>query len=142
MFLRLSPIVLCCAALLALSGCVDRAQADKKLASACEAGVKALLPRDEKIDRIADSTFKDSPTGPNHRHVTIAAIMDSDWLEDEVAYECVFEESFGFLNMHYTASIYQVHLQDRVVGKAGNKILGDADDFLKLTDAIREALYD
>ena len=43
--------------------------------------------------------------------------------------------------MNYTASIYPVRTGERVIGKSGNEILGDAQDFLKLTDAIREAMY-
>jgi hypothetical protein len=42
----------------------------------------------------------------------------------------------------FTASIYQVRTGERIVGKSGNEILGDAQDFLKLTDAIREAMYE
>ncbi|MCB9989700.1 MAG: hypothetical protein H6868_10285 [Rhodospirillales bacterium] len=126
-----------------VGGCVDRATADAKLVKACKAGVEALLPEGEVIERVAGSEVKDSPTGAGHRHVTLTAIKDDGWLEEEVPYECVFEESFGFLSMNYTASVYQVRLsEDKIVGKVGSKIQGDPEEFVKLTDAIREALYE
>jgi len=126
---------------LLLSGCVSREQADAKLAKGCAAGVNALLPEGRKIERTIDTQFSPSPEGSDMRHVKLKAIENDGWLEVESEFECVFEESFGFLNTNYTASIYQVRTGERVVGKSGNEILGDADDFMKLTDAIREAMY-
>ena len=124
-----------------LSGCVSREQADAKLAKGCEAGVNALLPEGRTITRIADTKFSPSPEGPGMRHVKLKAIETDGFLEVESEFECVFEESFGFLKNNFTASIYQVRTGERVVGKSGNEILGDANDFLKLTDAIRDAMY-
>lgn len=124
-----------------LSGCVSREQADAKLAKGCEAGVKAMLSEGRTIAKIADTKFSPSPEGPSMRHVTLNAIENDGFLEVENKFECVFDEQFGLFNMNYTASIYQVRTGERVIGKSGNEILGDAQDFLKLTDAIREAMY-
>jgi len=63
------------------------------------------------------------------------------WLETENDYECVFQEGFGFLNSGYTASIYQVHVGDDIYGSAGGQIQGDAQDHLKLNEAVRKSLY-
>jgi hypothetical protein len=63
------------------------------------------------------------------------------YLEDIIPYECIFEESFGIFNTSHVASIYQVRLPDRVVGKSGNQIQGDFEEFTRLTDAIRKSLY-
>lgn len=138
---RLHTFVLLGTCALLLSGCVSREQADAKLAKGCQAGVNALLPEGRTITKIADTKFSPSPEGPSMRHVSLKAIENDGFLEVENTFECVFDESFGFMNMNYTASIYQVRTGERVVGKSGNEILGDANDFLKLTDAIREAMY-
>lgn len=138
---RFHTFVLLGACALLLSGCVSREQADAKLAKGCEAGVNALLPEGRTISKVADAKFSPSPEGANMRHVTLKAIENDGFLEVENSFECIFEESFGFLNANYTASVYQVRTGERVVGKSGNEILGDAQDFLKLTDAIREAMY-
>ncbi len=127
---------------LALSGCVDRAQADAKLARACEAGVNALFPEGQEITKIVNKTFQKSPVGPGFRHITLDTIKNDDWLEEEIKVECIFEESFGFLNANYVASIYQVRTGDQTYGQSGKTIMGDAQDFIKLTDAVREALYE
>jgi hypothetical protein len=138
---RLHTFVLLGTCALLLSGCVSREQADAKLAKGCEAGVNVLLPEGRTISKVASSKFSPSPEGPNMRHVELKAIENDGFLEVENTFECVFDESFGFMNMNYTASVYQVRTGERVVGKSGNEILGDANDFLKLTDAIREAMY-
>lgn len=138
---RLHTFVILGACAVLLSGCVSREQADAKLAKGCEAGVNALLPEGRTITRIADTKFSPSPEGPDMRHVKLKTIETDGFLEVESDFECVFEESFGFLRTGYTASVYQVRTGERVVGKSGNEILGDAQDFLKLTDAIREAMY-
>lgn len=44
--------------------------------------------------------------------------------------------------MGYTAAIYQVIMDERVVGGAGSEILGSAQEFIKLNDAVRKALYE
>ena len=137
---RLSFVfALICIAL--LTGCVNREQADAKLAKACKAAVEVFLPEDQRIDTIKDATFTPSPEGPDFRHVTIHTVMIDGWLEAEYDYDCVFQEGFGFLNSGYTASIEKVRINDETIGRSGNEILGDADDFIKMTDAVRESLY-
>lgn len=130
---------LCC--LLALTGCINREQADAKLARACEAAVNVFLDETQRIDKVNNATFSASPIGPDFRHVTIHTIMVDGWLETENDYICVFQEGFGFLNSGYTASVHQVHVGSDVYGKAGNEILGDAQDHIKLNEAVRKALY-
>ncbi len=130
------------AALVLLAGCIDRAEADAKLAKACGAGVASLLPEGSRIDAVKSHTASDSPEGFGYRHVTIKTMFYDGWLEEDRDYDCIFEESFGFMNAHFTASIHQIRLPERVVGKSGGEILGDAEDFIKLTDAVRKALYE
>ena len=134
--------IICAAALLLLTGCVDRAAADAKLAKGCEAGIAAMLPEGVKIGKILGTEYTDSVEGRGFRHVKLQAIETDGWAETEKDYVCIFEESFGFLNTHHTAAIYQLRVsEDQVYGKSGREILGDAQDFIKLTDAIREAMY-
>jgi hypothetical protein len=133
-------ITILCA--LSLTGCVSREQADEKLAKGCAAGISALLPEGETLGNITAKKFTASPDGPNMRHVDLTVKREDGWIEEDVAYECTFEESFGFMSKNFTASLYQLRIGDQVYGKAGNQILGDAQDFIKLTDAIRAAMYE
>ncbi len=128
-----------CAAL--LSGCVSREQADTKMAKGCEAGVKVILPEGRTIARIAKTEFTPATEGPGMRHVKLTAIENDGFLETENVFECVFEENFGFLNGSHSAAIYQVRAGDLVIGKSGNEIIGDAQTFIKLNDAMREVMY-
>jgi len=127
---------------LTLTGCVTREQADLKLQRGCIAGVKALLPPDVTFGKFKEAIFQHSPVGPDYRHVTIKAIEMDGWLETDAVYECVFQESFGFMNANYIGSIYQVHIGDEMYGQAGSHITGSIDDFLKLTEAVRVAMYE
>ena len=126
---------------LSLSGCVDRTQADAQLAKGCAAGAAALLPDGSTLGKVTNTTFSPSPEGANMRHVSLTAVTMDGFLEQENNYECIFEESFGFLNSSHTASIYQVRVNGEIYGKSGGKIQGSFEDFVKLTDAIRKAMY-
>ncbi|HEY0901744.1 MAG TPA: hypothetical protein VGD95_06435 [Micavibrio sp.] len=124
-----------------LSACVSREQADAKLAKGCEAGVNAILPAGRKITRVAKSEFTPATEGPGMRHVKLTAIETDGFLEVENTVECVFEEGFAFLNSSHTAALYQVRAGEIMIGKSGNEIVGDAQQFLKLNEAIRNAMY-
>ncbi len=124
-----------------LTACVSREQADAKLAKGCEAGVNAILPEGRKITRIAKTEFTPATEGRGMRHVKMTAVETDGFLEVENVFECVFEEGFGFLNSNYTAAVYQVRAGDIMIGKSGDEIVGDAQQFIKLNDAIRGALY-
>ncbi|MBU0800359.1 MAG: hypothetical protein KKA05_05080 [Alphaproteobacteria bacterium] len=138
---RLSLLAAAAAALL-LSGCVDRAAADAQLAKGCEAGVNALLTDDMKITRVDSSSFSASPEGQGFRHVSLKALITDGWAEENREFVCIFEESFGFLNASHTAALYQLRLSpEEIYGKSGKEILGDTQAFIKLNDAIREAMY-
>lgn len=127
---------------LALTGCVSREAADAKLVKGCEAGVNAILPEGIQIGEVLSTEATPASQGTNYRHIKLVAIEMGDWLEEEKAYECIFEENFGFLKANHTAAIYQIKTGYKVVGKSGGDILGDVDDFLKLTEAIRKAMYE
>ncbi len=127
---------------LGLSACVDREQADTLLVKGCLAGVGSLLPEGESTGQVKNKSFTASPEGPDMRHVKIITIAGDGWLEEERTFECIFQESFGLFNSNYVASIHQLRFDDHIYGKAGNEIQGSFDDFVKLTDAIRKAMYE
>lgn len=127
---------------LSLSACVSREQADEKLARACAAGVSAILPEGQEIGPIGERKFTPAADGPNMRHVALTVKMDDGWIEDNTTYECVFDENFGFMKASYAASLHNLKAGDQIFGKSGDQISGDAQDFIKLTDAVRKALYE
>lgn len=137
---KLMNLALCFAALL-LSGCVSREQADAKLAKACEAGIRATLPDYQTFEEVLEVKASDSSIGPNMRQIRIKGKLEDGWLGIEENFTCVFDESFGFLGSSHTAAIYQLRLPGKVIGQAGPDITGSAQDFIKLTDAVSEALY-
>lgn len=130
------------ALVLSLSGCVSREQADEKLTKACSAGVNVFLTGGQEIDKVVESKSTPSPIGPDFRHITLTATVKNDWLEQNHTYECDFQESFGFMGSGYTASIEKLDAEGVQIGRAGGEIMGDAQDFIKLTDAVRKALYE
>ena len=139
---KLSILALCFTSLF-LTGCVSREYADNTLKKGCIAGIKAMLPEDKEFRDVLDVKFEPSPVGPDFRHVKITAIEMDGWLETEAEYQCIFQESFGLFKNHHTASIYQLRYgEGLMIGKSGRDIIGSPENFLKLTDAIREALYE
>ncbi len=132
---------LCLAVVLALGGCVSRDQADEKLGKACQAGINAYLGTGQQIDTIKNIRATASPVGRGYRHVSIDTVMVDGWLEMEETYECIFDEKFSFMNLGYTAAIYQLRVGDIIVGQSGDKVMGSAQDFIRITDAVRDALY-
>ena len=138
-----SGLTLLCVSVLLLGACVSREQADAKLAKGCEAGISVLLPEDQAIDKIVGSEYTPATEGAGFRHVTIIATLENDWLEEEYEYQCVFDENFGLFNSSHTAAIMKLDTGDgRVFGQAGARILGDAQDWIKITDAVRKAMYE
>ena len=126
---------------LSLSACVDRGQADTKLAVACRAAVEALLYEGQKIDEVKEVRSTPSPVGPDYRHISLITLTQDGFLQAESQYDCIFQESFGFMKQNYTASIHQVQMEDRTIGQAGDEVLGSVDEFVKLEEAVRAALY-
>lgn len=125
---------------LLLAGCVSREQADAKLGKACAAGVSALLPEGRKIERIAETKISTAPEGQDMRLVQLKAIENDGFLEIETPFECTFEEGFGPLNLSYNAVVYQLRMGETVIGRSGDEILGNTTDFVKLTEAVTEAM--
>ncbi len=136
MMTRLFHTLLLAGALLSLPGCVSRNTADATLAKGCEAGIRALLPEGSSLVKISETKFSPSPEGSDLRLIRIKAVESDGWTESDKDYSCVFEESFGPFNLSHSATIYQVNMGERIVGRVGNRIEGSTDDFLKLTEAV------
>ena len=120
-----------------LAGCVSRDQADSKLAKGCEAGAKAFLADNIKVKEVKQKTFRDSAEfGTGYRTVILNVIESDGWYEPDKQYKCVFAEEFGPFGMSYSASIYQLKINDQTYGKDGDKIIGDLNDHMKLKEAV------
>jgi hypothetical protein len=124
-----------------LTGCVDRDQADQQLATACAAGVNALLDDGDKLGAVKTATFTfETQEAQQMRHVTLTAGLEGD--EDNTSqYDCVFEEDFGLMNTAYAASLYRITAGDKTVGKKDGVIEGDMQDFIKLQDTTGRVLH-
>ena len=130
------PFLIACLALPLLTACVTREQADAKLANGCRAGVETLLEEGQSIDKIKPAF--DSPE-PGQRHVALTA-----WLKDNPdtaqTYDCVFEETFGPMNSSHNAMISRIQVGDKILGKSGDQIEGDAEEFIKLDNAVAKGM--
>lgn len=128
---------------LLLTGCSSREAADRKIAKACEVGVRIVLKNDKyenQIDSIKDTSFADYALG---RKVSLkAAVKNKAYgYEGEESYDCIFDESYlpGFIN--WNASLTQIVVGSDVYGKdASGKIQGSLQDFMNITDSVAAAL--
>jgi hypothetical protein len=134
-----SSLLLLVPALL-LTACVDREQADKKLANACRDGIAALLPeQSDSIRAMKDYKATTSSAGEDFRTITYAGQADG-WIGAQ-NFVCTFQEQFGFMKNSYTAMIYNVDLGDRRIGKTGgSSIEGEVQDFITLNAAVQASL--
>lgn len=128
-------------ALMALSGCVSRTQADKKLENGCAAGAEIFLPQDHKIKKIKQSTFADSEElGKGYRVVRLQVVESNGWANIDKEIQCIFSEGFGPAGITYNATIYQLKLDGKTWGKEGDEILGSYDDQLRLTETVEQGM--
>ena len=127
--------------LLVLTGCVTREQADARIARGCAAGIEMFLAEGFEIKEIKDKLFKDSREfGSGYRNVILKAVESDGWLDVDKQYECVFAESFGFLNATHAATIYQLKVNGQVYGNEDGKIKGNFKTHLKLTETVERAM--
>ena len=136
---KASPLLLL--SLILLSGCVDRAAADAKLARGCAAGAEIFIDDGFEIKEIVSKKFQDAPgLGKGYREVTLNVIESDGWYDGEESYKCIFAETVNPFGSHQ-ATIYQLRLSDdEVYGSDGDKILGTFDDHLKLTETVEQGM--
>lgn len=129
------------ACVLVLTGCVQRGQADERLARGCAAAAEMFLDDGFRIKEITNKTFRDDPDlGKGYRQVTLSAVETDSWLDVDKEYRCIFVEEFGFLNSTHTATIYQVKVNGETYGREGDQILGSFEDQLRLTETVEQAM--
>ncbi len=126
---------------LTLTACVTREQADEKLARGCAAGADMFMTDGYKTKSIKQSTFADSADlGPGYRVANVTLVVSDGWAEVDKDISCIFSESHGFMGASYNAQIYQLKLDEQIIGKEGNEIVGGYDANLKLTEGVDKAL--
>lgn len=133
-FLALSAVALLSAGF--LSGCVNRDQADVKLANACRAGIDALVDGKGTISEVKDTKFSSSTLGKNMRQVQLVTVVKDDWLETDTIYECIFNETFGPFGLTYSANLHNISTGDEVYGFVDGTLVGTIADFTRLTEAM------
>jgi hypothetical protein len=126
---------------LALQGCIDRDQADKKIAEACSAGVASLLPEGWTVEEMKMSGFEESDKGgPGSRLVKLTLSVKDGFAVSDKDYSCVFFEQFGPFKMSYTASIYNVQMDSELIGQDGLRAAGTPEQIEKLNQAVEKVL--
>jgi hypothetical protein len=127
--------------LLSLAACgPNRADADKKLARACEAGLKAMYGPDDTIE-IKDTTFtsEKSPEDTNLRTVKFHAYYTQNHgAIEEKDYSCSFEEISGMFGYH--PKFYRMDRSDMKYGSFDGTVGGDLSDMMKINQAMEAIL--
>lgn len=127
-------------ALLSLTGCLSRDDADKRLAKGCQAAATLFLNEGFKVKEIKKSEFKPSAQfGSGYRDVILTAIESDSWIDFDKEYKCTFADELDLMGTH-RAMIYQVTVNEQTYGHAGSEILGDADTIIRLNDAVENAM--
>lgn len=124
-----------------LSGCGDNREAkDRKLALGCQAGLKALFAQekyDRQIDKVTSKKFSNEAEG--RRVVLQASTKNKQYgYPKNESFNCLFAETSNMLG--YKAEVQQINIDEDVFGKKDGQILGDMNDFLKLTGAVEEGM--
>lgn len=140
--IRRSPLFIALISLIFLSACgVDRDSADKKLADACETGIKLFIAEGQSVKQVKSSSFSvPDLRSDGDRRVTLNIIESDGWYDGDKSYSCNFFESTGFLGMNYRASIAQIDMGDKIYGTKDGNIQGSYDEWLKITNAVDAAL--
>lgn len=103
--------------ILALTGCVSRADADKNLARGCSAAAELFMDEYFKIKTLKSVKFKPSSEfGAGYRVVMLFAVVSDGWLDIDKEYECVFTEEMGAMNASHRANLYQIKAEGKTYG--------------------------
>ena len=128
-------------AALTLTGCVDRATADKKLVKACQAGIEAFLPDGDDIQTVNKESVKDhAKHGKGYRHIELDLTVSDGFHPRDESHSCIFLEEFGIFGMGHNASIYQLNYGGKIIGQQNYEIQGTLQEMTTLTNAVDAAL--
>lgn len=127
---------------LLVSGCSSREEADTKLGKGCEAGVKALLGEqryDRQLDKVKKKTFEVDDLG---RKIIIEAVTKNKeyGYETDEVFTCVFSETYSFGFIAWNANLESITIGEEIFGRENGQIKGDLDQFMRVTDAIADAI--
>lgn len=139
----MKKLMLAVCATLLVTGCSSREEADQKIARGCEAGVKVLLDKqeyDRQIASIKNKTFSSETLG---RKVTLDTVVKNKGYgyEADESFSCTFSEEYSFGFIAYKASLMQIKIGDTTFGLEGGQVLGDMEDYMKLTGAVEAAMH-
>ena len=135
-------IVLCTVFLgLSLTACVSTEQADAKLQRGCQAGLVNLIEPREIIETKSVNFSNELQSDGMYRRVTFDILEQDGWAEMDKTYSCLFIEQWGPFKSSYDAVLVQVNLgEDGIVGNDGGKLIGELEDFMKLTEVVDAAM--
>lgn len=137
----MKKVIISSLCLMALTGCISREQADKRLERGCAAAAEMFLSDNFSIKKIKSAKFKpSSELGNNYREVMIFALETDEWAEIDKEYKCIFAEENGPFGSSHRASIYQVIVDGQTYGIKGNEILGNMQTHMKLNEAVERAM--
>lgn len=133
-------IILPC--LFLLGACVNREQADEKLAKACVAGAQAFMPENFEVQGTGKAHFDYSQAqGRGFREVSVTVTQSDGWYTEDKEYKCVFAENMAPFGMSHSAEIMALSFDDQFYGRGEDgKLQGAMDDFVKLGKAVKAVL--
>ncbi len=132
--------ILCAASALLLTACMTEEQADAKMAKGCAAGIGALIDpgiiKETRAQRFGNEIL---PEGV-HRRITLDIVEENGWSEEDKTYSCLFSEQWGPMKSSHSAVLVQIDLGDQIVGKKDGTLIGELDQFMKLTETVDAAM--
>jgi len=126
---------------IALTGCINRQQADTRLERGCTAAAEVFMEEYFSVKSVKDRAFSFSREfGKEYRDVKLTIVETDGWVDLDKNVECVFAEDMGAFGMSHSASLYQLKIDDETFGVEKGKLLGDMDTHMKLTAAVESAI--
>lgn len=137
-----NPVILCCTALVLLTACGSKEQANTKMARGCEAAVKVMLNKADFTRQIDSVKSKSFGMADGYRLVTIHTITRNKDTGEEAdeSFDCKFEETQLFNYLKWSASLVQLKIDDVTYGSDAGEIYGSVEDQIALTNAVEEAM--
>jgi len=131
-----------CLIVAGLAGCVDRDEANAKLALSCQKGVSFLLDEYVTIKSVHNTSFtKVADKNDGDVRVTLDVVVDDNHLDIDRSFSCNFIEKTGFLNNSHSANITQIDMGNgEVYGRKDGKIIGGMNKWLNITKEAESVL--
>ncbi len=129
-------------ALLALTACGSREEADTKLSRGCEAAVKVILATPNYDREFSKTTSKSFDKDGTNRVVTLQSVTKNKEYGNEMdeIFVCKFDESYSPGFIAWKASLINVKIGEEYFGSEGGQIYGSAEDQMNVMAAVEAAL--